>query len=129
MNLSGECIKPFLDFYKLTPQNLIVVYDDIDTLPGTIRIRKKGGPGTHNGMKSVVHELLSDEFIRIRVGIGSPQDKSEMISYVIGKLEEEESQILQMGVEKAAEAVIEIMKNGVDKAMNRFNGEAKEDNV
>ncbi len=129
MNLSGECIKPFLDFYKLTPQNLIVIYDDIDTLPGTIRIRKKGGPGTHNGMKSVVHELLSDEFIRIRVGIGSPQDKSEMISYVIGKLEEEEYQILQKGVEKAAEAVIEIMKNGVDKAMNRFNGEAKEDNV
>ena len=129
MNLSGECIKPFLDFYKLTPQNLIVVYDDIDTLPGTIRIRKKGGPGTHNGMKSVVHELLSDEFIRIRVGIGSPQDKSEMISYVIGKLEEEEYQILQKGVEKAAEAVIEIMKNGVDKAMNRFNREAKEDNV
>ena len=52
MNLSGECIKPFLDFYKLSPENLIVIYDDIDTMPGTIRIRKKGGPGTHNGMKS-----------------------------------------------------------------------------
>ncbi len=123
MNLSGECIKPFLDFYKLSPENLIVIYDDIDTMPGTIRIRKKGGPGTHNGMKSVVHEILSDEFIRIRVGIGSPNDKSEMIEYVIGKLEDEEYNKLTMGIDKAEEAVVEILKNGIDKSMNKFNGE------
>lgn len=123
MNLSGECIKPFLDFYKLSPENLIVIYDDIDTMPGTIRIRKKGGPGTHNGMKSVVHEILSDEFIRIRVGIGSPNDKSEMIEYVIGKLEDEEYNKLTMGIDKAEEAVAEILKNGIDKSMNKFNGE------
>lgn len=123
MNLSGECIKPFLDFYKLSPENLIVIYDDIDTMPGTIRIRKKGGPGTHNGMKSVVHEILSDEFIRIRVGIGSPNDKSEIIEYVIGKLEDEEYNKLTMGIDKAEKAVVEILKNGTDKSMNKFNGE------
>lgn len=129
MNLSGECIKPFMDFYKLSMQDIIVIYDDIDTLPGTIRIRKKGGPGSHNGMKSVVHELLSDEFIRIRVGIGMPESKEEMIEYVIGKLEKEEYSFLEQGSEKAAEAVAEIIKQGIDKAMNEFNGENMQNQI
>ena len=121
MNLSGDSVIQFANFYKLNPEEIIVIYDDIDTNPGKIRIRKKGGPGTHNGMKSVVEELQSTDFARIRVGIGQPEFKSDMINYVIGKVSQEEQEILQQGVEKAAKAVEEILKNGIDIAMNKFN--------
>ncbi|MFR5683494.1 MAG: aminoacyl-tRNA hydrolase [Clostridia bacterium] len=121
MNLSGQSIKPFLDFYKIPLDHLIVIYDDMDIEKGIIKIRKKGGPGTHNGMKSVVHELGSEEFTRIRVGIGLPEENDDMINYVIGKLEQEEMLLLEQGTTKAKEAVIEILKNGIDKAMNKMN--------
>ena len=111
----------FKNFYKIPSENIIVVYDDIDLEPGTIRIRKKGGPGTHNGMKSVVHFLQTEDFTRIRVGIGAPVYKDTMIDYVIGPIPEEEKPILEEGVNKAAEAVLDILKNGIDKAMNVYN--------
>lgn len=119
MNLSGKSIIQFVDFYKLDMEQIIVVYDDIDIEPGMIKIRKKGGPGTHNGMKSVVHELNSDEFPRVRVGIGSPE--GDMIEYVIGAIPEEDKAKLEEGTTKAAEAVVEILKKGIDNAMNKFN--------
>lgn len=75
MNLSGEAIIKFKDFYKIPAENIIVIYDDIDVDVGKIKIRKKGGPGTHNGMKSVVEELQTEDFPRIRVGIGKPMFK------------------------------------------------------
>ena len=121
MNLSGDSVIQFANFYKLNPEEIIVIYDDIDTNPGKIRIRKKGGPGTHNGMKSVVEELNTTDFARIRVGIGQPEFKSDMINYVIGKVPEDEQKILKEGTHKAAEAVEEILKNGIDIAMNKFN--------
>ena len=121
MNASGESIIEFKNFYKIPNKNIIVIYDDIDLEPGTIRIRKKGGAGTHNGMKSVIQELGITDFTRIRVGIGQPEFKSDMINYVIGKVPEEEQKILQEGTQKAAEAVEEIIKNGIDIAMNKFN--------
>ena len=121
MNLSGESIIQFKQFYKIPPENIIVIYDDIDIEKGHIKIRKKGGAGSHNGMKSVVEELQSTDFARIRVGIGQPEFKSDMINYVIGKVPQEEQEILQQGVEKAAKAVEEILKNGIDIAMNKFN--------
>lgn len=121
MNASGESIKEAVDFYNIKPEEIIVIYDDIDTEKGSIRIRKQGGPGSHNGMKSIVHELGTTEFGRIRVGIGQPEFKNDMINYVIGKVPEEEQKILQEGVEKAAEAIEEIVKNGIDIAMNKFN--------
>lgn len=121
MNLSGEAIKEARDFYNVKPEEIIVIYDDIDIEKGHIKIRKKGGAGSHNGMKSVVEELQSTDFARIRVGIGQPEFKSDMINYVIGKVSQEEQEILQQGVEKAAKAVEEILKNGIDIAMNKFN--------
>ena len=121
MNLSGESVKEVAEFYNLKPEEIIVIYDDIDIEKGHIKIRKKGGAGSHNGMKSVVEELQSTDFARIRVGIGQPEFKSDMINYVIGKVSQEEQEILQQGVEKAAEAVEEILKNGIDIAMNKFN--------
>lgn len=121
MNLSGESIVELMKFYKIKNNEIIVVYDDMDIEPATIKIRKKGGPGSHNGMKSVVKMLGTDEFSRIRVGIGTPIDKSLMINYVIGKVSEEELRILDKGTSLAKEACIEIIKNGVDSAMNKFN--------
>ena len=121
MNLSGESVKEVAEFYNLKPEEIIVIYDDIDIEQGHIKIRKKGGAGSHNGMKSVVEELQSTDFARIRVGIGQPEFKSDMINYVIGKVSQEEQEILQQGVEKAAKAVEEILKNGIDIAMNKFN--------
>ena len=121
MNLSGESVREIVDFYNIEPQNIIVIYDDIDIEKGHIKIRKKGGAGSHNGMKSVVQELGRTDFARIRVGIGQPEFKSDMINYVIGKVPKEEQEILHQGVKKAAEAVEEILKNGIDIAMNKFN--------
>ena len=121
MNLSGEAVQEFVNFYKINLDELIVIYDDIDTTPGKIRIRKTGGPGTHNGMKSVVSMLNSEEFMRVRVGIGMPEFKGDLINYVIGHVPDEEYDMLQKGVAIAAESVEEILKNGIDIAMNKYN--------
>jgi len=130
MNLSGVCIKRYMDFFNIEPKNLIVVYDDMDTSKGTIRIRKKGTGGSHNGMKSIVEELGTTEFARIRVGIGRPIYKDDIINYVIRKIGQEEYTILETGIEKAKEAVLCMIENGYDKAMNIYNerGESSERN-
>ncbi len=121
MNDSGKCVKKVRDFYKIADENVMVIYDDIDLEPTKIRIRKKGSPGTHNGMKSVTECLATQNFPRIRVGIGKPEFKDDLINYVIGKVSEEELLKLDEGVEKAKDAVIEFIKNGIDVTMNKFN--------
>ena len=121
MNLSGECIKQFVDFYKIPNEDILVIYDDMDIEPGKIKIRKKGGAGGHNGMKSIIKMLGTEEFARIRTGIGRPNHSGDDINYVIGAIPEEEIPKLDEGVEKAKEAVIEILKNGIDSAMNKLN--------
>ena len=99
----------------------IIIYDDIDIKPGIIKVRKTGGPGTHNGMKSVIQNIQMKEFPRVRVGIGMPEHKNDLINYVIGKIPKEEIEILDKSTTKAKEAVIEIIKNGINRAMNKFN--------
>ena len=121
MNLSGKAISQVVNFYKIPLENVCVIYDDMDIKPGQIKIRKKGGAGSHNGMKSVIAELNSEEFTRIRVGIGIPKFKDDSINYVIGAIPEEEIKILDEGTTKAAEAMISILKNGIDYSMNNFN--------
>lgn len=121
MNLSGESIKETMDFYKIQQENLIIIYDDIDLEAGIIKIRKKGGPGTHNGMKSVISTIKTQEFARVRVGIGKPERKEQLIEYVIGKIPDKDQKILDEATTKSKEALIEIIKNGVDIAMNKFN--------
>ena len=122
MNLSGESVIEAIQFYKINLEDIIVIYDDMDVEPGKIKIRKKGGPGSHNGMKSVVQNLNSEEFTRIRVGIGTPEYKNDRIQYVIGKISsEEDKEKLNVGTDNAKDAVIEMIKNGVDSAMNKFN--------
>ena len=121
MNASGRSVIEFINFYKIQLDDLIVVYDDMDIDIGSIRVRKVGSPGTHNGMKSIVNILEDDRFPRVRVGIGRPVDEEDMINYVIGAIPEEEIPGLEKGVQKAKEAVVEILKNGIDSAMNKYN--------
>ena len=121
MNLSGESIKEAMAFYKIKSENIIVIYDDIDIEPGIIKIRKKGGPGGHNGMKSVITEIDTQNFPRIRIGIGKPENKGQLIEYVIGKMPQTDKDILEKATILGKEAILEIIKNGVDIAMNKFN--------
>ena len=121
MNLSGNAVRDFMNFYKIKEEELIVIYDDLDIEPGTIKIRKKGGPGTHNGMKSVVHEIQSENFCRIRVGIGNPKYKNDLLNYILTRIPDEEYNVLQEAIINASEAVNEIVKNGTDSAMNKYN--------
>ena len=121
MNLSGDSIIEIMKFYKLQPKDIIIVYDDVDTDIGEIRIRKKGSSGNHNGMKSVIYRLNTEEFPRIRIGTGEPEDRKQMMEYVISKVSNDEYRKLQNGVKKGEEAIIELLKNGIDIAMNKFN--------
>lgn len=126
MNLSGESLREIMNFYKITSNELIVIYDDIDIEPGYIRIRKSGSSGTHNGMKSVIECIGTEDFVRVRVGIGKPSGAEDMIHYVIGAIPEEDIELLDEGTTLAKEAVIEIIKNNVDIVMNNYN--KKKDN-
>lgn len=119
MNLSGQSVREIMNFYKIPEENLIVIYDDFDLPIGSIRVRKSGGPGTHNGMKSVVQELGSRKFPRVRVGIGSSDGST--IQFVIGKVGKDEQQILNEAAEAAASAAADIIRIGIENAMNIHN--------
>lgn len=121
MNLSGKSIIQVINFYKIPLENICVIYDDMDIEKGQIKIRKKGSAGSHNGMKSVIAEIGSTEFARIRVGIGKPKFEGDAINYVIGAIPEEEIKILDEATTKAADAMVEMLKIGVDNAMNKYN--------
>lgn len=121
MNLSGESIIEAINFYKIQENEIIVIYDDVDIEPGNIRIRKSGSAGSHNGMKSIIEHIKTENFTRVRVGIGKPKEHVDMISHVIGYISEEEQKILNEGAEIAKDAVIEIIKNDVNAAMNKYN--------
>ncbi len=122
MNSSGDSIIKFKKFYKISNKNIIVIYDDMDLDIGKIRLKAKGGAGTHNGMKSVIENLNTEDFIRVRVGIGTPENKEDTINYVIGQIiSKNEKEELDKSVNIAAESVLEILENGIDVAMNKFN--------
>lgn len=121
MNLSGKVVREFKNFYKVNLNEIIVISDDIDIDKGQIRIRKKGSAGSHNGMKSVIQELATEEFARVRVGIGNPKFKGDLINYVLEPIAKEERVILDEGIFDAMSAIIEIIKNGIDSAMNKYN--------
>ena len=121
MNLSGESIIKFKNFYKIENNEIIVVLDDIELEPGKIRIRRKGSAGSHNGLKSVVHSLKTEEIPRIRVGVGNPEPDQDIIEYVIGHIDEEQYKELETGIIAAKDAIKEIIENGIESAMNKYN--------
>lgn len=122
MNLSGDCVQKVLHFYKLSLSNLIVIYDDIDLPVGSLRIRANGSAGTHNGMRSVVNSIGSDQFPRIRIGVGqAPGHHDDLKDYVLGKPGQEESELLKTSFRNAAEAAIMILDGKIDSAQALFN--------
>lgn len=121
MNLSGESIRDIIEWYKVPIRNLIVIYDDIDLLPGKIRVRAKGSAGTHNGMRSVIYQLQSDDFPRVRIGIGKPPEGWDLADFVLGKFNSDERKIMDESIKNAAEAIAAIIKSGTETAMNKFN--------
>ncbi len=128
MNLIGESIKNIVQWYGIGESkenagldHLIVVYDDVDLSKGQIRIRRRGSAGTHNGMKSVIYHLGTDEFPRIRVGIGSPPEGWKLKDYVLGRFEKEEYRTVISGIRRAAESVTKIITDGIEAAMNEYN--------
>ncbi|RKD20915.1 peptidyl-tRNA hydrolase, PTH1 family [Caminicella sporogenes DSM 14501] len=120
MNLSGESVLEICRYYDVDFNKLIVIYDDIDIDFGKIRIRKKGSAGTHNGMRNIIYNLQSDEFPRIRIGIGKPE-KGDLVSYVIGKFKDDEKEDILISIKTAACALECIIREGIDKAMNMYN--------
>ena len=121
MNRSGQAAREAAMYFDVPPQNLIVIYDDIDLPAGSIRIRKSGGAGTHNGMKSVVDQLGTKDFVRIRIGVGSAEDGEDLVDRVIGKVPKAEQEVLDKAAAEAAEAAKDIIICGVDNAMNKHN--------
>jgi len=122
MNNSGESIKEIVDYYDLSLDRLVVIYDDIDLDLGTIRIRPRGSAGTHNGMRSILYHLESEDFPRIRIGIGRPGPGQDLVSFVLGRLNDSEMEIMDEAIKRTALSVREIIVNGVDMAMSKFNG-------
>ncbi|MDR1539529.1 MAG: aminoacyl-tRNA hydrolase [Clostridiales bacterium] len=126
MNLSGEAARDLLSWYRLEPEDIIVVYDDASLPLGSIRIRKQGGAGGHNGMKSIIYHLGTEEFIRVRVGIGEKPPNWVLADYVLSKFKKEEMESFIEGVAKAGDAVCAILRGGPDAAMNIFNKTLKD---
>ena len=120
MNRSGNAVLDISRYYKIDPENIIVIYDDIDLEPGKLRIRPNGSAGTHNGMKSIIYQLQTEAFSRIRVGIGRNR-QMDLASFVLQKFSKDEIEQLADIVKNAALAVDEIIENSVDSAMNKYN--------
>ncbi|NLG88642.1 MAG: aminoacyl-tRNA hydrolase [Clostridiaceae bacterium] len=127
MNNSGEAIKAIADYYKVDAGNVVIIYDDVDLEPGVIRIRPKGSSGTHNGMKSIIYHLQTDEFPRFRIGIGKPPENVDMVSYVLGVFSEEEQRIINEVIERTAMAVGDFLAAGIETAMSKYNGRNNND--
>lgn len=123
MNSSGEAIKEAADFYKIPPEKVIVIYDDISLPTGTLRIRKKGSAGGHNGIKSIIWQLNSDTFPRLKLGVGDRKDKDDDLKdYVLGKFSKADTDTLKKTMEKAVDALKYILDGDTDGAMSRYNG-------
>ena len=122
MNLSGEAVRQAVDFYKIPADHVLVVSDDTALAVGRLRIRKGGSAGGHNGLKNIIQHLGTDQFPRVRVGVGEkPHPDYDMADWVLGKFVGEDKKAIDAAVKKAADAIECILKEGLDRGMNKFN--------
>ncbi len=122
MNLSGQSVRSVLQFYKIPIEDFIVIYDDTDVASGNLRVRPSGSAGGHNGMKSVIQELGTDEFTRVRLGIAPLEEfKGDLEGYVLGKLAGEEEVLMEGNVRKLPTLLEVLLKEGVEEVMQEFN--------
>lgn len=126
MNLSGECVRELVDYYKADEKTeLIVISDDVCLDVGRLRIRKKGSAGGHNGLKNIIAHLGHDIFVRIRVGVGEKPGQWDLVDYVLGHFPPKEREQMNEAVDRAADAVRRILADGPDAAMNQYNSARK----
>ncbi len=121
MNLSGESLRAFMDFYKANPEDLIVVYDDLDTEVGRIRLRYQGSPGGHNGIKSIIQHLGTQTFNRVRVGISRPEPGWAISDYVLSGFAKSEKEPLQRSIEEACDAIEYALTHTFEQTMAKYN--------
>lgn len=121
MNHSGECVRQLLRRYGCPPERLMVIYDDIDLAPGSIRIRKNGGAGTHNGMRSIIGCIGTQDFPRIRIGTGDRPAGADLVEWVLGRCEGEERERMEQAFDHAAESALVWVRSGINTAMNTGN--------
>ena len=123
MNLSGEAVKLAGAFYKIPPERILVISDDVALPQGKLRIRRSGSAGGHNGLKDIIAHLGGDGFPRIKVGVGGkPHPDSDMADWVLGKFTGQDKKVMEEAIKRAADAVETLLKSGVDQAMSRYNG-------
>ena len=123
MNLSGEAVHEAAAFYKIPPEHILVVSDEVALAPGKLRVRRSGSAGGHNGLKNIIAHLGTDQFPRIRLGVGQkPHPDYDMADWVLGKFQGEDKKAVEAAVKKAADAAECLIREGVDKAMNQYNG-------
>ncbi len=121
MNNSGECVGALASFYKIAPENIIVISDDMELDCGRIRIRRKGSAGGHNGLKSLIAHLHSENFLRLRVGVGRPAPGDDVITHVLGRPVKSDRLKMESAFENAANAAECMISGNIDKAMNLYN--------
>jgi PTH1 family peptidyl-tRNA hydrolase len=129
MNKSGLAVKKILQGRDIKPEHIVVVYDDLDIPLGEIRIRKRGGPGSHKGMSSIVEEIGTEAFPRIRIGLGPLPDGEDAVDYVLSSFDKAEESSLEEGLKKAREALEMILSGEVERAMNTYNHRGKTSTV
>lgn len=122
MNLSGKSISALANFYKIKPEEILVVHDELDLLPGTMKLKFGGGHGGHNGLKDIISKLGNNSnFYRLRIGIGKPLTREQVIGYVLGKAPMKERELVLDVFQEAIVGIESIIKNGSEKAMNKIN--------
>lgn len=122
MNLSGESVRALLDYYKIDIDELIIIYDDISLPVGQIRVRPKGSAGGHNGIKNIIQHLRTEEFVRIRIGVGAKPEGGDLVKHVLGRFSREEDGMIRDVFALAEEALEALLDGDVAAAMNRVNG-------
>ena len=122
MNNSGIAVKKLMDRFGVPPEQVLILYDDIDLPPGKVRVRKNGGPGTHNGMRSIVKETGTDAFPRIRVGTGDRPAGQDLVNWVLGHPGPDEKPLMEAAFAEAAECAAEWAEAGIDAAMRKAGG-------
>lgn len=129
MNLSGDCVQAAMHWYKVTPENTLVISDDIDLAVGQIRVRPFGGAGTHNGWRDILQKTGSDRFPRIRVGVGARPAQWDLADWVLSRYQGEEQKIMDESFLRAAEAAEHFVRHGINDAMNIYNRKTPSQNV
>ena len=123
MNLSGRSVLQLSAYFSIPPQRIIVLFDDISLAPGRLRIRADGSAGGHNGIKSIISELGSQDFLRVKIGVGAkPEPEQDLADWVLSAFSASEEKALSSALDAAGEAALCIIDKGVQEAANRFNG-------